>query len=60
MAGTGDLGGADVAGDGIQNAVHDTGLDATYTNGRRLRLDEVSVRTWRDGKIVKERFYYKP
>jgi ketosteroid isomerase-like protein len=35
-------------------------LDATYKDGRRLRLDEVSVRTWKNGKIVKERFYYKP
>lgn len=34
-------------------------FDATYQDGRRMRLDEVAVRTWKDGKVVKERFYYK-
>lgn len=34
-------------------------FDATYEDGRRFMLEEVSVRTWRDGKIIKERFYYK-
>lgn len=34
-------------------------FDATYKDGKRSRLEEVSVRTWRDGKVVRERFYYK-
>ena len=34
-------------------------FDATYKDGRRIKMEEVAVRTWKDGKIVKERFYYK-
>jgi ketosteroid isomerase-like protein len=33
-------------------------FEATFTDGRRIHLEEVSVRTWRDGKVVRERFYY--
>ncbi len=35
-------------------------FDATLRDGTRLHMEEVAVRTWKDGKIVKERFYYKP
>lgn len=35
-------------------------FDATLADGTRVRMEEVAVRTWRDGKIVKERFYYLP
>jgi ketosteroid isomerase-like protein len=35
-------------------------FDATLLDGTRMRLEEVAVRTWRDGKIIKERFYYQP
>lgn len=28
--------------------------------GRALELDEVAWQTWRDGRIVAERFYYDP
>jgi ketosteroid isomerase-like protein len=35
-------------------------FDATLRDGTRIRMEEVAVRTWRDGKIIKERFYYKP
>jgi ketosteroid isomerase-like protein len=34
-------------------------FDATLRDGTHLRMEEVAVRTWKDGKIVKERFYYK-
>ena len=34
-------------------------FEATFKDGRRLRLEEVSVRTWKDGRVIKERFYYK-
>lgn len=34
-------------------------FDATLRDGTRMRMEEVAVRTWRDGKIVRERFYYK-
>jgi hypothetical protein len=34
-------------------------FEATLRDGSRLRLEEVSVRTWSGGRVVKERFYYK-
>jgi ketosteroid isomerase-like protein len=34
-------------------------FDATFVDGSRIHMEEVAVRTWKDGKIVKERFYYK-
>jgi ketosteroid isomerase-like protein len=34
-------------------------FDATLADGTRIRMEEVAVRTWKDGKIIKERFYYK-
>lgn len=35
-------------------------LLVTLEDGRRVRLEEVAVRRWRDGRVVEERFYYKP
>ncbi len=34
-------------------------FDATFKDGSRVQMQEVAVRTWRDGKVIKERFYYK-
>lgn len=34
-------------------------FDVTLVDGSRMKMEEVAVRTWRDGKVVKERFYYK-
>lgn len=34
-------------------------FDATFKDGNRMKMEEVAVRTWRDGKVIKERFYYK-
>lgn len=31
----------------------------TYKNNRKILLTEVSVQHWKDGQIVKEKFYYK-
>lgn len=31
--------------------------DATFQGGR-MKFEEVAVQTWKDGKIVHERFYY--
>lgn len=33
-------------------------FDYTTTDGTRYRMDEIAVQTWRDGKIVHERFVY--
>lgn len=32
--------------------------DVTFKGGHRVVLNQVSVRTWKDGKVVFERFYY--
>ena len=34
-------------------------FDVTLKNGTRSRLDQTSVRRWKDGRIVHERFYYQ-
>ena len=34
-------------------------FDVTLKDGQRTEIQEVAVRTWKDGKIIKERFYYK-
>ena len=33
-------------------------MDVTFKGGPRIKLAQTSVRTWKDGQIVKERFYY--
>jgi ketosteroid isomerase-like protein len=35
-------------------------LDATTKDGHRLRLEEVGLQTWKDGKITHERYFYDP
>ena len=33
-------------------------FDVTLKDGTRMRNHQVAARTWRDGKVVRERFYY--
>ncbi len=33
-------------------------LDLTFKGGVRVKLEQVSVRKWRDGQVTHERFYY--
>jgi ketosteroid isomerase-like protein len=33
-------------------------FDYTTADGQRYRMDEIAVQTWRDGKIVHERYIY--
>lgn len=33
-------------------------VDATYKGGPRVRQEQVAVRTWKDGKIVREQFLH--
>jgi len=35
-------------------------FDVTFKNGQRKRLEQTSVRHWKEGRIVRERFYYDP
>jgi ketosteroid isomerase-like protein len=35
-------------------------IDCTLKDGTRVRLEQVAVRRWRDGKVIAERFYYDP
>jgi hypothetical protein len=32
--------------------------DLTFKGGQRIKLSQVAVRRWKNGKIVNERFYY--
>lgn len=33
-------------------------MDVTFKDGNRMKLEQVSVQTWNNGQIVRERFYY--
>jgi ketosteroid isomerase-like protein len=33
-------------------------FDYTTADGKRYRMDEVAIQTWRDGKVVHERYVY--
>jgi len=35
-------------------------FETTDREGKKRRLDEVAYQLWRDGKIIRERFYYDP
>jgi len=43
--------------DGDQVVIHWL-FEFTGSDGRRYRMDQLSQQYWRDGRIVKERFYY--
>jgi ketosteroid isomerase-like protein len=32
--------------------------DITFKGGKRVKMNQVAVRRWKNGKIVSERFYY--
>ncbi|MFN0102784.1 MAG: SnoaL-like domain-containing protein [Bryobacteraceae bacterium] len=33
-------------------------MDVTFQGGFRVKLAQVCVRSWKDGQVVRERFYY--
>jgi len=33
-------------------------MDVTFKNGHRMKLAQVAVRRWKDGKVAHERFFY--
>ena len=33
-------------------------FDCTFADGRVMNMTEVAVRHWKDGKIIRERFFY--
>lgn len=35
-------------------------IDATTVDGHRIRIEEVGLQTWKDGRIIHERFFYDP
>ena len=35
-------------------------FEITEQSGKRYLLDEIAYQEWKDGKIVRERFYYDP
>jgi len=36
----------------------ETWMDITFKDGNRMKMEEVCVQQWQDGKIIRERFYY--
>lgn len=32
--------------------------DITMQNGHRMKMSEIGIQKWKDGKIVEEKFYY--
>lgn len=43
--------------DGDQSVI-EMHLEVTTVDGYRIRLEEVGMQTWRDGRIVHERYFY--
>lgn len=35
-------------------------IEATTKDGYRFRLEELGLQTWKDGKIIHERYFYDP
>jgi ketosteroid isomerase-like protein len=35
-------------------------FDVTFKGGKRMKLEQVARRRWKNGKIIHERFYYNP
>lgn len=51
------LGGVAVSGD---RSFSEWTFDCTFEGGVRMTNDQVTARTWKDGQVVFERFYYTP
>lgn len=45
--------------DGDQAVIHWV-MDYNSSDGKRYRLDQLSLQRWKDGVIVEERFFYDP
>jgi hypothetical protein len=52
--------GAEVRSSGVGDGVTLTEwlFDVTFKGGHRHKLEQVAVRHWENGKVVRERFYY--
>lgn len=60
---------AEFRGGGVKDAVVDEAngisyntqwYDATFADGRVMNMTEVAVRHWKDGKVIREQFFYNP
>jgi hypothetical protein len=36
----------------------ETWIEMTFHDGNRVKMEEVAIQKWQDGKIIHERFYY--
>lgn len=41
-------------------SVIETHIDLTTLDGYRIRIEELGLQTWKDGRIIHERFFYDP
>lgn len=47
---------ASAVGDGV--TMYENVMEWVDVNGTEIRVEQVAVQTWRDGRIIRERFYY--
>ena len=50
--------GAITANELTRQTCSETWVDVTFQDGSRKKLEEVSVKQWKDGLVIHERFYY--
>ncbi|MFY0591605.1 SnoaL-like domain-containing protein [Roseivirga sp.] len=50
--------GAMAANDEAGQTMTESWADVTFQGGMRMKLEQVSVKKWENGKVVHERFYY--
>lgn len=52
--------GFDVIATGVGDHVtfYESSIDFIATDDKPIHMEQVAVQTWRDGKIIRERFYY--
>lgn len=45
---------------GTDTSAVESTIEFVDTDDKHVKMDEVAVQRWRDGKIISERFYYDP
>lgn len=40
------------------HAMIESWIEATFHDMGRMKMEEVAVQTWKDGRVIRERFYY--
>ncbi|MBW4511631.1 MAG: nuclear transport factor 2 family protein [Scytonematopsis contorta HA4267-MV1] len=43
-----------------ERSVIEAHIDLTTLDGHHIRIEELAMQTWKDGRIIQERFFYDP